>query len=145
MKGALKILMGCMTCLALGGVMSLGGCSDDVQRVQAGDVNNRAFTFASGEVFNAALTHVTTTLAFSNNAGNFTLTSANGMASGLNTFGSCTLTVTASTYAIGAGPQQNDAIRLDPCDFDIPNKTLVVGNGLITAVSSPGIPAETAP
>ncbi len=145
MQGALKILMGCMMCMALGGVMSLGGCADDVQRVQAGDVNNRAFTFASGEVFHTALAKSPTTLAFSNNAGNFTLTSANGTASGLNTFGSCTLTVTASTYAIGAGPQQNDAIRLDPCDFDIPNKTLVVGNGLLTAVSSPGITVETAP
>jgi hypothetical protein len=124
--------------------MGLGGCSDDVQQVRASDVTDRTFAFASGAVFNAALSNMPTTLTFSNNAANFTLSSANGTASGTNTFGSCTLTVTSSTYGIGAGPQQNDAIRLDPCDFDIPQKVLLVGNGLITASSSPGVAVSAA-
>jgi hypothetical protein len=141
---ASKTIRGLVTLIALAGVMSFLGCSEKIEQAAATDLNNQSFAFASGAVFNPALANIATTLAFSNNGANFALSSAGGTATGANTFGNaCTLTVTTSTYAIGAGPQLNDVIRLDPCDFDIPNKTLLVGNGTTTAVSSPGVPVGT--
>lgn len=139
MQGIVRTLRGLALSLTLAGSLSLGGCSDDVQQVRASDLNDRSFTFASGAVLHPALTNSTTTLSFSNNATNFRLASAQGAATGTNTFGSCTLTVLSSTYVLGTGPQTNDAIRLDPCDFDISNKTLLIGNGLLTGVSSPSV------
>ena len=141
MHCASRTMRGFVMLIALAGAMSLLGCSEDIQQAIASDLNNQSFTFPSGAVFNPGLANIATTLAFSNNAANFTLSSAGGTAAGNNTFGNaCTLTVTASTYAIGAGPQVNDVIRLDPCDFDIPNKTLLIGNGTTTATSSPAVP-----
>jgi hypothetical protein len=134
-------MRGFVALIALAGAMSLLGCSEKVEQTMADDLNNQSFTFPSGAVFNPGLANIATTVAFSNNAANFTLSSAGGTASGSNVFGNaCTLTVTASTYAIGAGPQVNDAIKLAPCDFDIPNKTLLIGNGTTTATSSPAVP-----
>jgi len=134
-------MRGFVALIALAGAMSLLGCSEKVEQTMADDLNNRSFTFPSGAVFNPGLANIATTVAFSNNAANFTLSSAGGTASGSNVFGNaCTLTVAASTYAIGAGPQVNDAIKLAPCDFDIPNKTLLIGNGTTTATSSPAVP-----
>ena len=141
MQRASRIMRGFVALIALAGAMSLLGCSEKVEQAIADDLNNQSFTFPSGAVFNPGLANIATTLAFSNNAANFTLSSAGGTASGSNVFGNaCTLTVAASTYAIGAGPQVNDAIKLAPCDFDIPNKTLLIGNGTTTATSSPAVP-----
>jgi len=134
-------MRGFVALIALAGAMSLLGCSEKVEQTMADDLNNQSFTFPSGAVFNPGLANIATTVAFSNNAANFTLSSAGGTASGSNVFGNaCTRTVAASTYAIGAGPQVNDAIKLAPCDFDIPNKTLLIGNGTTTATSSPAVP-----
>ena len=138
---ASRTMRGFVALIAIAGTMSLLGCSPAVQPAIADDLNNQSFTFSSGAVFNPGLANIETTLAFINNAANFTLLSAGGAATGTNTFGNaCTLTVMVSTYAIGAGPQVNDVIRLDPCDFDIPNKVLLIGNGTTTATSSPGVP-----
>ncbi len=138
---ASRTMRGFVALIALAGAMSLLGCSEKVEQTMADDLNNQSFTFPSGAVFNPGLANIATTVAFSNNAANFTLSSAGGTASGSNVFGNaCTLTVAASTYAIGAGPQVNDAIKLAPCDFDIPNKTLLIGNGTTTATSSPAVP-----
>jgi hypothetical protein len=138
---ASRTIHGFVALIALAGAMSLLGCSPDVQSAIADDLNNQSFTFTSGAVFNPGLANIETTLAFSNNAANFTLSSASGTAAGTNTFGNaCTLTVLVSTYAIGAGPQVDDAIRLFPCDFDIPNKVLLIGNGTTTATSAPAVP-----
>ena len=131
-------MRGFVMLIALAGAMSLLGCSEDIQEAIASDLNNQAFTFPSGAVFNPGLASIATTLAFSNNAENFTLSSR--WDSGWIHWNACTLTVTASAYTIGAGPQVNDVIRLAPCDFDIPNKTLLVGNGTTTATSSPAVP-----
>ena len=125
--------------IVVASALRLLGCSDSVQQANLNDVNNQSFTFASGAVFNQALANVSTTLAFFNNATNFVLSSSNDTATGTNVFGSCTLTVTTSTYVSGTGPQVNDAINLSTCNFDIPNKTLVVGNGTITATSFPAL------
>jgi len=125
--------------IVIASALRLLGCSDSVQQANINDVDNQSFTFASGAVFNQALANVSTTLAFFNNSTNFVLSSTNETATGTNTFGSCTLTVTTSTYVSGTGPQVNDVINLSTCNFDIPNKTLVVGNGTTTATSSPAV------
>jgi hypothetical protein len=141
---ASRTMRGFVTLIALAGAMSLLGCSENVEQAIASDLNNQSFTFPSGAVFNPGLANIATTLAFSNNAANFTLSSAGGTAVGINTFGNaCTLTVTGSTYVVGTGPQVNDAIRLAPCDFDISNKVLLIGNGTTTATSSPAVPTGT--
>jgi hypothetical protein len=125
--------------ITIASALRLLGCSDSVQQANINDVNNQSFTFASGAVFNPALANVSTTLAFFNNATNFVLSSTNDTATGTNVFGSCTLTVTTSTYVSGTGPQVADVIQLPTCNFDIPNETLVVGNGTTTATSFPAV------
>jgi hypothetical protein len=134
-------MRGLVALIALAGAMSLLRCSEDIETAIASDLNNRSFTFSSGAVFNPGLANIETTVAFFNNAANFTLSSAGGTATGTTTFGNaCTLTVMASTYALGVGPQVNDVIGLLPCDFDISNQVLLVGNGTTTATSSPAVP-----
>lgn len=124
--------------LLLGG-LALVGCYivSPEDQATAEDVDGQSFVFANGAVFHTALANAKTTLAFSNNANNFTLTSAGGEASGGNRFGSCILTVTTSNYTAGDGPQQGDVITLEPCDFDSSDKTLSVGRGSIEATSEP--------
>jgi hypothetical protein len=126
------------TLIIMCGVFILAGCyvSRTIDQATASDVNNRSFTFTSGAVFNNALANVSTALAFSNNAQNFTLCSGSQTATGTNKFGSCTLTVMDSNYSAGAGPQLNDVITLDPCDFDSDTKRLTVSKGNVTATSA---------
>jgi len=141
---ASRTMRGFVALIAIAGAMSLLRCSPAVQPAIVDDLNNQSFTFSSGAVFNPGLANIETTLAFNNNAANFTISSAGGTASGTNTLNSgvnaCPLTVFVSTYAIGAGPQVGDVITLEPCDFDIPNKTLLIGNGTTTATSFPAVP-----
>jgi len=129
------VLSALMTML---GVFTLAGCylSRTVDQATASDVNNRTFAFTSGAVFHSALTNVSTALAFSNNAQNFTLCSGSNTATGTNRFGSCILTVTTSSYSANAGPQKNDMITLEPCDFDSDTDTLMVSNRSLTATSA---------
>ena len=119
---------------------TLSGCylSRPVDQATASDVNNRSFTFANGAVFHDGLVNVSTTLSFTNNAADFTLSSAGETATGTHRFGSCILTVAASDYPIGDGPQEGDGITLQPCNFDSANNTLTVTNGSITATSARG-------
>ena len=130
--------------LAIAGAVILWGCSDHTEQATVADVNNEAFTFSSGAVFHPALTNSATTLTFTNNATTFTLASAEGMAAGTNTFGSCILAVTTSTYSLRAGPQANDVLTLDPCDFDNTDNTLTVSHGGITATSAAGVEVTSA-
>jgi len=126
--------------LVILGVFALAGCyiSTTINQATASDVNNRNFTFTNGAVFHSVLTNVSTALAFPNNdnAQTFTLCSGSNTATGTNRFGSCTLTVTGSSYTSGNGPQVNDVIKLDPCDFDSDDKTLTVSNRGITVTST---------
>ena len=124
--------------LTIAGTLLLSGCTGTNGQATEQEVNNNAFTFPTGTVFNPALTGATT-LEFTNNANTFTLFSFGGIASGNNRFGSCILTVGTSTYAPGAGPQVNDVITLNPCTFDSSTNTLTVSNGPITATSNPAI------
>jgi hypothetical protein len=132
------ILLNLGVVLTIAGALTLSGCAATEGQATGEDVNNNAFTFASGTVFHPALT-TATTLQFTDNAFTFTLFSAGGTASGSNRFDSCILTVGTSTYAPGTGPQVNDVITLDPCNFDSTNRTLTVSNGPITATSTPAI------
>jgi len=134
-----KIMLGLVASIAMASALLLPGCSENIQESIATDVNNKSFTFASGAVFHPALADMVTTLTFTLNGTDFTLASANGTAVGANTFQPCILTVALSTYAAGTGPQAHDEIKLGPCDFDLTNKTLIVGNGTITAISAPAV------
>src|SRR5574341_1841521 len=131
-------LLGLGALLTVLGVCTLAGCylSRTIDQAKASDVNNRNFAFTNGAVFHPALTNVATALVFSNNAQNFTLCSGSSRATGTNRFGSCTLTVTDSKYGKDAGPQKDNVIKLDPCDFDSDDKTLTVSNRGITATST---------
>jgi hypothetical protein len=124
--------------LTLIGAGMLAGCylSRTIDQATAGDVNNRSFTFANGAVFHVALVNISTTLCFTDNATNFTLSSAGGTAAGTNRFDSCILTIANSTYAVGAGPQLGEVITLDPCDFDSDRQTLTISNRDLTATST---------
>ena len=124
--------------LTIVGMLILSGCAATDGQATSDDVNNNAFTFPSGTVFHPALTSATT-LEFTNNAESFALFSAGGTVTGSNRFDSCILTVGTSTYAPGAGPQVNDVIALNRCEFDSTTRTLTVSNGSITATSSPAI------
>ena len=133
------ILLNLGVVLAIAGALTLSGCAATDGQATEEDVNNKAFTFLSGTVFHPALTSATV-LEFTDNAHTFTLSSAGGTASGSNRFGSCILTVSTSTYRVPeTGPQVNDVITLNPCDFDSTNRTLKVSNGPITATSNPAI------
>jgi hypothetical protein len=123
------------------GALMLKGCylSHPVEQATASDVNNHSFTFANGAVFHAALVNVSTTLCFTDNATNFTLSSAGGTAAGTNRFDSCILTVANSSYTVGTGPQVGEVIMLDPCDFDSDRETLTVSNRDLTATSTVGV------
>ena len=132
------ILLNLGVVLIIAGALILSGCAATDGQATADDVNNKAFTFPNGTVFHPALTSPTF-LEFTDNASTFTLSSAGGTASGSNRFGSCILTVGSSTYTPEMGPQVDDVITLNPCNFDSTNKTLTVSNGSITATSSPAI------
>jgi len=115
------------------------GSSGNVNQATANNVNNQSFTFTSGAVFNSGLINVSTVLVFTNDATQFTLTSATGTATGTNRFGSCILTVTTSKYPVGDGPQANSVMTLNPCNFDNTARTLTVSNAGIMATSEPGV------
>jgi hypothetical protein len=124
--------------LTMIGACMLAGCylSRTIDQATADDVSNRSFTFTNGAVFHAALVNVSATLCFTDNATNFTLSSAGGTATGTNRFDSCILTVNTSTYPVGSGPQAGEVITLDPCDFDSDRQTLTISNRELTATST---------
>src|SRR6476659_6024050 len=68
--------------LTMIGALILAGCylSRTIDQATASDLNNRSFTFANGAVFHVNLVNVSTTLCFTDNATNFTLSSAGGTA-----------------------------------------------------------------
>jgi len=140
MQRVRRTMLGLVMISAIVSTVALLGCSEEIQPAINSDLNNRAFTFANGLVFHPALANMLTTLTFSNNSTNFELSTATGTAVGTNSVNPCVLNVTLSTYAAGAGPQLADTITLTPCDFDRSNRTLIIGNGTITAISKPGAP-----
>ena len=140
MQRVRQTMLGLMMLIALAGASALLGCSEEIQPATVSDLNNQSFTFTNGVIFHPALVNMPTTLAFTNNSTDFALSSASGTAVGTDSLNSCVLTVTFSTYAPGTGPQANGTITLNPCDFDRSNKTLIIGNGILTQISAPGAP-----
>lgn len=100
----------------------------------------KSFAFSDGAVFGASLAGKSTTLAFGTAGGTFTLDSGGGQATGGNTFGSCILTITASTFPAATFPdlQVGKTITLSPCEVS-PGGTLSIRNGTITASSTAGV------
>jgi len=138
-------MLGLLAIITIISAFTLAGCylSRPVDEATASDVNNRSFAFANGAAFHAALANVSTTLSFTDNAANFTLSSSGGMATGTHRFDSCILTVTTSTYSATAGPQMGNVITLDPCEFNSDNNTLTVENMGITTTSMAATPVGT--
>ena len=139
MQRVRQTMLGLVISIAIVGTAALLGCSEDIQPAVREDLNNQSFTFANGVIFHPALANMPTALSFTNNSTNFALSSASGTAVGTDSLNPCVLTVTFSTYASGTGPQADDIIRLNPCDFDTASKTLIVGNGTISQISSPEV------
>ncbi len=140
MQRVRQTMLGLVMIIAIVGALALLGCSEEIQPAIINDLDNQSFTFANGVVFHPALANMPTALAFTNNSTDFALSSASGTAVGTDSLNPCVLTVTFSTYASGTGPQANNTITLNPCDFDRSNKTLIIGNGTITQISAPGVP-----
>ncbi len=134
-----KTLLSLGVVLTIAGSLTLFGCAATNGQAEVEDVNNKSFTFANGTVFHPGLAGAPATLQFTDNANTFTLASAGGTATGGNRFGSCILTVTSSTYTPETGPQVNDVINLNPCNFDSTNFTLTVSNGSNTLTSNPAV------
>lgn len=139
MQRVRQTVLGLVMSIAIVGTAALLGCSEEIQPAVAEDLNNLSFTFANGVIFHPALANMPTALSFTNNSTNFALASASGTAVGTDSLNPCVLTVTFSTYAPGTGPQANDAMTLNPCDFDRASTTLIIGNGTISQVSAPGV------
>ena len=142
MQRVRQTMLGLMI-IAIVSASALLGCSEEIQPSIISDLDNQSFTFANGIVFHPVLANMSTAVAFTNNSTNFALSSASGTAVGTDSLNPCVLTVTFSTYNPGTGPQANDRITLNPCDFDRSNKTLIVGNGTLTQISAPGVPLES--
>ena len=134
-----KTLLSLGVVLTIAGSLTLFGCAATNGQAEVEDVNNKSFTFANGAVFHPGLAGAPATLQFTDNANTFTLASAGGTATGGNRFGSCILTVASSTYTPETGPQVNDVINLNPCNFDSTNFTLTVSNGSNTLTSNPAV------
>ncbi len=124
-----------------------GGSSDPViVPASAPSVGGQSFTFASGAVLDAGLASQPTTLVFNSSASSFAIAAPTGRATGANTFGSCTLSVGASTnpdapgggssFAPGAGPQPGARIILSTCEVNTDANTLNVTNNTGASASS---------
>ncbi|MGE3540655.1 MAG: Ig-like domain-containing protein [Candidatus Tectimicrobiota bacterium] len=75
--------------------------------------------------------------------GAFLLRAGTGTASGSLTLGSCTFTVTTSTFPDGMGPQAGARLHFDPCQVDTVDGRLVVVN-TATGLNAMSTPASMA-
>src|SRR5262245_1230986 len=134
-----------LTATSTAAVAGCSGSGGTGTPATAENVDRQSFTFStlpSGEVFSTRLTNITTTLAFTDNATNFSLSSVGGgTATGTSTVqgGVCTLNINDSQYAVAAGPQRGDLIRLNPCNYDSNTRELTVNNNSVTVTSEPGV------
>jgi hypothetical protein len=135
-------MRGLIVLLSLSSGVMLSGCDGSSAPATSSDVNNHAFAFASGQVFDSALANSQTILAFSDNGADFVLSSIGGTATGTDTLGPCVLTVTTSNYAVGTGPQVNEVMTLNPCTFDSNTNELTVTDGSLTATSAADAPSS---
>ena len=146
-------MLSAVAVVAMVGSLVLLGCPGDSNQdnpATASDLNNRSFTFASGNVFNVALASVPAVLSFSNNANNFalqaTVQNVRRTATGAYNLDSCLLTIGSSTnptasgggsdFPAGTGPQPSNTINLVICNFDRTNNSLTLFDGTNTVTGS---------
>ena len=111
-------------------------------------IQQTVFTFTDGAVFGFGLGGAPVTLAagsFQGNTGDFTLASGGFMANGQMMIGSCFFTVTASTFALGRGPQAGDRITFDPCQVDAIDGRLTATNASLNISATSGVPVSSVP
>ncbi len=95
-------------------------------------VTGQPFNFSNGSIFGSGIgTTQEATFTFTTPT-TFSLTSGNSAASGNVAFGSCILTVTASSFPAGQGPQVGTVITFTTCSFQLNAGNVTTGG---TAVS----------
>ena len=125
------------------------GANTDTTHTSVAAVVGQAFTVPNGAVFNAGIGNNPVTFTFPT-ASTFQLDRGSSRATGTTTFGSCILTVTASSFAVGQGPQVGQTITLTTCNITVSASTVEVGgaavSGTITLVvtSSTGTSTSSA-
>jgi len=98
------------------------------------------FTFPDGSVFDPGIGSNPVIFTFVLSSGTtttlFTLAKPGSAALALGgvTFGSCTLTVTASTFLAGQGPQTGDTITFSTCNLVVSARNVEVGGGTETGI-----------
>lgn len=140
MTQGISVFTRCAALAAMAGI-AIAGCDsssspttvpvDTLATIGPGNatiLQNKTFTFASGEVFAAALAGQSTTLTLTNIAaggtGSFTLQSAVGTAQGTSRAGSILLDVVSSTIS---GITAGDTLTFDPATATIDAEAVPVG------------------
>ncbi len=116
------------------------------------------FTIPDGSVFNPGIGKNSVAFTFFLSSGTtttlFTLSrfGSAALATGGVTFGSCTLTVTSSSFNAGQGPQTGDTITFSTCNIVVSANNVEVGgdteNGIITLMltnATTGVSAASTP
>jgi hypothetical protein len=102
-------------------------------------LQGQALTISNGTVFNAAIGNNPVTLTF-NTSTTFTLVRGTSTATGTVAYGSCTFTVTASTFAAGTGPQVGNTVTFPTCTITVSASNVEQGgsqvSGTLTLVLS---------
>lgn len=107
----------------------------DESNVEA--IDDLAFVFSSGEAIHPNLTGDETTVTITSSS-SIEIESADGVATGTLSFGSCIIEIETSTFAAGAGPQVGDVITITPCAINIQTEettdTGVAQSGTVTLI-----------
>jgi hypothetical protein len=91
-------------------------------------------SFPNGSAFSPDIGNNPVTLTF-NTASTFTLAAGSATASGNVAFSSCLLTVTASTFPTGQGPQVGVSLNFPTCDSVISANSVEVGGGAVAGTA----------
>ena len=155
----LVAVLGMLSACALVACDDTGGGDEEVCNVDAtiplstdavANVLGLPIPFSNGSAFSAGIGNNPATLTF-NTASTVTLASGSATASGNVAFSSCLLTVTASTFPAGQGPQVGDSLNFPTCNFVISAKNVEVGGGAVPGtavlelVNAAGTSATSAP
>jgi len=98
------------------------------------------FTIPDGSVFSPGIDNNPVTLTFFLSSGTTSTMfivarfGSMALASGGVVFGSCTLTVTSSSFPAGQGPQTGDTITFSTCDLVVSASNVEVGGGTETGI-----------
>ena len=98
------------------------------------------FTIPDGSVFSTGIGNNPVSLTFVPTSGSTSTTfvlarfGSTALATGGVTFGSCTLTVTSSSFPTGQGPQTGDTITFSTCSIVVSASNVEVGGGTETGI-----------